>query len=380
MSEPTQTPMRPVAGAAVICLHGNHVLLIQRGREPNRGRWSYPGGKIDAGETAREAALREALEETGLEVALESVVDVYDAIIPPYHYCVTDYLARPAIETVEPPPLTPQSDAMDARWVPVDATAEYDLTPAMQRVLRRALWLRDVEPFAPTPLGAEPIHRPGREAVRGLYVVTDDRLPQGRSYVEVTRAALVGGARVIQLRDKRRDAGELLPAAREMMALCRAAGALFLVNDRVDLAVACDADGAHLGQTDLPLREARRLLGPDRLLGISVENVEQVRLAEQAGADYLGVGPIFGTATKADAGDAVGPEQLRRFREVTGLPLVAIGGITLERVPEALAAGAHSVAVISAVSAAPDPEAAARALALACEEVPCASPNSASSA
>jgi thiamine-phosphate diphosphorylase len=172
---------------------------------------------------------------------------------------------------------------------------------------------------------------------------------------------------VIQLRDKRRDAGELLPAAREMAALCRAVGALFLVNDRVDLAVACDADGAHLGQTDLPLREARRLLGPDRLLGISVEDVAQVRIAEAEGADYLGVGPIFGTATKSDAGEAVGTEQLRRFQAVTNLPLVAIGGVTVERVSEAMAAGAHSVAVISAVSAASDPEAAARALAAACE-------------
>jgi thiamine-phosphate diphosphorylase len=351
----------------VVCLYGDYVLLAQRGREPNRGRWSFPGGKIEAGETARDAARREAWEETGLEVVVEGVVDQYDAIIPPYHYCVTDYLARPATTTLEPPPLTPQSDAMDARWVPVNSTAEYNLTPAMERVLRRALWLRGVEPFAPTPLGAEPVRRLGREAVRGLYVVTDDRFPHGRTHVEVTRAALAGGARVIQLRDKRRDAGELLPAAREMTILCRAAGALFLVNDRVDLAVACDADGAHLGQTDLPLREARRLLGPDRLLGISVEDVAQVHVAEAEGADYLGVGPIFGTATKADAGEAVGPEQLRRFQAVTDLPLVAIGGVTLERVPEAMAAGAHSVAVISAVSAADDPEAAARALAAACE-------------
>lgn len=371
---------RPVVGAAAVCLHGDYVLLVQRAREPNRGRWSYPGGKTEPGETARESARREVFEETGLEVALEGVVDVYDAIIPPYHYCVTDFLARPAVATTDLPPLSPDDDVMDARWVSIHETAEYNLTPAMDQVLRRALWLRGVEPLAPAPLGAEPMRRLGREAVRGLYVVTDDRLPQGRSHVEVARAALAGGARVIQLRDKQRDAGELLPAAREIAALCRAAGALFVVNDRVDLAVACDADGAHLGQTDLPLQEARRLLGPDRLLGISVENVEQVRIAEAQGADYLGVGPIFGTATKADAGDAVGPEQLQRFQSVTTLPLVAIGGISLERVPEAIAAGAHSVAVISAVSAAPDPEAATRALAAACEEARCASPNSVNSA
>jgi thiamine-phosphate diphosphorylase len=105
------------------------------------------------------------------------------------------------------------------------------------------------------------------------------------------------------------------------------------VNDRIDLAAACDADGVHLGQTDLPVAAARSLLGPGKLIGISVENLEQVRAAEAEGADYLGVGAVYGSASKTDAGDAVGPEQIRRFRAASRLPIVAIGGITLERAP-----------------------------------------------
>ncbi len=356
----------------MVCLRGNSVLLAQRGQEPNRGRWSFPGGKVEAGETARAAAEREALEETGLRVQVLEVVDVYDAIFPPYHYTVTDFLAVPAADA-EP---RAAGDSMDARWVPFEEVARYEITEAMQRVLDRARWLLSVRSGAPPALGMDVsgvapagIHpRSARRArVCGLYVITDESLAPGRSHLELARAALAGGARVIQLRDKRRDAGELLPAAREIGALCRAANALFIVNDRVDLALAAEADGVHLGQTDLPVPVARRLLGEERLVGVSVEDPEQVRQAERDGADYLGVGAIYGSTTKLDAGGAVGLEQLRRFAAETRLPLVAIGGITLDRIPEVRAAGARSVAVISAVAGAPDPEQAARALAGSCD-------------
>jgi thiamine-phosphate pyrophosphorylase len=356
---------QPVPGAAVVCLHQDRVLLVQRGREPNRGRWSFPGGRVEPGETARDAAFREAQEETGLRVHVLDVVDVYDAIFPPFHYCVTDYLAVP--EDDDDP--RPGSDAMDARWVPFSKTDAYDLTDAMHQVLERARWMMSVHADAPPSLGIDleavpPGGVEGRKAlrdrVRGLYVVTDDSLAPGRGHLEIARAALDGGAELIQLRDKRRDAGDLLPIARELQALCESFGALFIVNDRVDLAVAADADGVHLGQTDLPVRDARQMLGPGKLIGISVENAEQVLAAVAEGADYLGVGPIYGTATKSDAGDAVGTEQLVRFREISELPIVAIGGVTLARVPEAFAAGADAVAVISAIVKAEDMTAAAR--------------------
>jgi thiamine-phosphate pyrophosphorylase len=362
----------PVAGAAVVCLDRGRVLLVRRGREPHQGRWSYPGGKIRPGETARDAARREALEETGVAMRVLDVIDVFDALLPPYHYCVADYLAAP--EAGDAP--VPGDDVTDARWVPFDELEGYAITEAMRRVLERARWLLAVREGAPPALGMEtgagtlPAaagRRALQERVRGLYLITDETVSPGRSHLEIAQAALAGGARVVQLRDKRRDAGELLPAAREMAALCRDAGALFIVNDRVDLALAAGADGVHLGQTDLPVREARKLLGEEKLIGVSVEDAAQARAAEVDGADYLGVGAIYGSATKADAGAPVGLEQIRRFREVSALPVVAIGGITLERAPEVREAGAAAAAVIGAVAAAPDMEAAARRLAAALE-------------
>ncbi|MFN3653675.1 MAG: thiamine phosphate synthase [Armatimonadota bacterium] len=362
----------PVAGAAVVCLLRDQVLLVRRGKEPNFGRWSYPGGRINPGETARQAAVREALEETGLRMRVLDVIDVYDAIFPPWHYCVADFLAVPEDETA---PMA-GDDVLEARWVPFEDLHQYDVTEAMERVLDRARWLFSLQPNTPPSLGMElePVAPPGfssraelRRRVRGLYVITDDSRTGERGHVEVARAALKGGARLVQLRDKRRDTGELLPLAREIRTLCREAGALFIVNDRIDLALAAEADGVHLGPTDFPVREARQLVGPERLIGVSVDSLEQVEAAEAEDADYLGVGAVYGSGTKLDAGDAVGPQQVSRFREASTLPIVAIGGITLERVPEVRAAGAHAVAVISAVSAAEDPLSAARALSEACE-------------
>ena len=368
----TEKPGKPVAGAAVICLDHDRVLLVQRGREPNRGRWSFPGGKIEPGEMARQAAERETREETGLRVRVLDVVDVYDAIFPPFHYCVADYLAVPEDDWIP----RPGSDVMDARWVSFVDLDDYELTEAMRVVLDRARWLMSIRASAPPSLGMEldPVPPAGvtgryelRSGIQGLYVITDERVSQ-RSHLEIARAAVEGGARLVQLRDKSRDAGELMPIACEIRELCHAAGALFIINDRVDVACACEADGVHLGQSDLPVAEARKLLGPDKLIGVSVENVEHVGAAEAADADYLGVGAIYGSDTKGDAGDAVGPEQIRRFRQHTALPLVAIGGITLDRVPEVREAGADAIAVVSAVAAAGDPVAAAWSLSTACEK------------
>ena len=195
-----------------------------------------------------------------------------------------------------------------------------------------------------------------------LCVITDSRQGSGRDHLEIARAALVGGAEMIQLRDKTGSLRELLPQACAIRLLCRSHGALFIVNDRLDLALAAEADGAHVGQEDLPAVEARRLLGPNRILGVSTHSVDQALAAREAGADYIGFGPMFPTSTKKTGYSPRGPAILREVRNAVSLPILAIGGITLENVGVVIAAGATAPAVISAVVGAADIAAAAAAL------------------
>ena len=191
-----------------------------------------------------------------------------------------------------------------------------------------------------------------------LYVVLDRTAAHGRDLVDLLALALAGGSRMIQLRDKEWPSGRLLPLAERLRAACAAAGATFIVNDRVDLALAVGADGVHLGQEDLPARAARPLLRPGMILGISTHSVEQARAAQADGADYVAVGSMFATTSKADF-QLVGPDLLRKLRGEIRVPLVGIGGITPDNVSEVIRAGADGVAVISAVCAAADPQAAA---------------------
>ena len=194
-----------------------------------------------------------------------------------------------------------------------------------------------------------------------VYVITD-RSFRGRTHEQVAGAALRGGAPAVQLRDKQATGRELLQWARQLRDLTRAAGVLFLVNDRVDVALAVHADGVHVGQEDVPVADARQLMGPGRVVGASAGNVEEALQAEQASADYLGVGPVFPTATKPDAGEAIGVDGLRRIVQAVRLPGVAIGGITADNAGQAIRAGAVGVAVISAVAAADEMVAATRQL------------------
>ena len=193
-----------------------------------------------------------------------------------------------------------------------------------------------------------------------LCVITDPSLA-GRDHVVIAAAALDGGADMIQLRDMSGNLRALLPQARAIQALCRAHGAIFIVNDRLDLALSADADGAHVGQDDLPAGAARRLLGPGKILGVSTHDRAQAEAARRAGADYIGFGPMFPTGTKDTGYTPRGLSGLREVRAAVTLPILAIGGITLETAADVIAAGATAPAVISAVVAAPDITAAAAA-------------------
>lgn len=183
----------------------------------------------------------------------------------------------------------------------------------------------------------------------GLYVITDAALRPDRSHVDIVRAALAGGARIVQLRDKTSPLQYVVKQGREIRRLTRDAGVLFIVNDRVDVALACDADGVHLGPDDLPPDEARRLLGGDGIIGVSVNSIDEAQAALVTGASYLGVGAIFGTTTKADTGAAIGLERLGQVKAATSLPVVAIGGISLNNIHWVAQAGADAAAVVSAV-------------------------------
>jgi thiamine-phosphate diphosphorylase len=201
--------------------------------------------------------------------------------------------------------------------------------------------------------------RPRPKLVLGVYVVTAAGLVPGRGHAEVAAGAIEGGANAVQLRAPEHRDEELLPLARELADRCRERGVLFIVDDRIDLALACGAAGVHLGQDD-PWAGARARLGPDLVLGVSVEDAEQARAAEAAGADYLGV-TVFATATKPEAVPH-GLEGVRRVSAATRLPVVGIGGIGAANARQVLDAGAAGVAVVSAVAAAPDPAAATREL------------------
>jgi thiamine-phosphate pyrophosphorylase len=190
-----------------------------------------------------------------------------------------------------------------------------------------------------------------------LYVVLDRTVTAGRELGDLLDAVIAGGARMVQLREKTWPSGRLLPLAERLRERCRTAGVTFVMNDRVDLAVAVEADGVHLGQDDLPPRRARPLLRPGMILGVSTHSVEQARRAQADGADYVAVGAMFPTPTKPDF-ELVGPALLRAVRPEIRVPLVGIGGITPANVGEVIRAGADGVAVISAVCAAADPAAA----------------------
>ena len=195
-----------------------------------------------------------------------------------------------------------------------------------------------------------------------VVVITDSHQARGRSHREIAEAAIRGGATAVQLRMKDEPARVMLDAAREIAPLCRAAGVAFIVNDRVDVALIAGADGVHIGQDDLPARDVRALMGPRALVGVSAATVEEGEAAERMGADYLGVGAVYPTGTKPDAGAPVGLARLGEIRRAVRLPVVGIGGITADNAAAVVEAGASGVAVITAVTMAKDVAAATRRL------------------
>jgi thiamine-phosphate pyrophosphorylase len=193
-------------------------------------------------------------------------------------------------------------------------------------------------------------------------VLTDEHLALGRPLVEIVEEAIQGGATIIQYRAKDKAGGQMIKEALALLKVTHRHQVPLIINDRIDVALAVDADGVHLGQEDIPCTLARKLMGPDKIIGISASSPATARQAEQNGANYLGVGAAFPTGTKADAGAAIGLEGLRTIRRIVKIPVVAIGGINIDNAAATAATGVAGLAVVSAVVAAPDPKQAAATL------------------
>lgn len=187
--------------------------------------------------------------------------------------------------------------------------------------------------------------------MKGYYFITDSGLSRAGNLSDVAQAEACG-VKIVQYRDKTADTLTMYEEAVRLRQICRKA--LFLINDRIDIALTADADGVHLGQADMPYQAARRLLGPEKVIGITVHNLAEALQAERAGADYLGVSPIYQTATKADAGKPVGIARIEEIRGRVEIPLIAIGGINLANAPQVVDAGADGLCAISAVVARED--------------------------
>lgn len=195
-----------------------------------------------------------------------------------------------------------------------------------------------------------------------IYLVTDRAFSKGRSTLKMVEAAVAGGISAVQLREKDLGTRDFYEEGLSIRDFLRSSGVPLIINDRIDLALALDADGVHLGQSDMPAHVARRILGPDRLIGVSVEKPEHINDVAESSANYLGISPIFLTSTKPELDSSWGLEGIRQARSMTKLPLVAIGSIKRENAADVIRAGADCVAVVTAIVAADDPCEATRLL------------------
>lgn len=195
-----------------------------------------------------------------------------------------------------------------------------------------------------------------------IYLVTDDGCLQGRALLDCVREALEGGVTLLQYRAKTASSAEMYAEALQLKALCDSFSVPLIINDRLDIAMAVGAAGVHLGQDDLPCAAARKLLGEDYIIGVSAHNPAEAKAALQSGADYLGCGAVFGTATKADV-KKLGTEGLAAICKAKGLPVVGIGGVTADNYREVRAAGADGAAIVSGILAQPDIRATVKAIA-----------------
>lgn len=195
-----------------------------------------------------------------------------------------------------------------------------------------------------------------------LYLVTDSQLSLGRPIEEVVEQAIKGGVTMVQLREKKASSRKFYELALSIKRILKRRNIPLIINDRLDIALACDAEGLHIGQSDLPYPVARKLLGKDKIIGLSVENIQDVEETNKWDVNYIGISPVFSTPTKTDTAPSLGLEGVRQIMAISKHPSVAIGGINLSNAKDIIRAGANGIAVVSAIMSAPNPEQATREL------------------
>ena len=263
---------------------------------------------------------------------------------------MTDVPGRLALQAIEQ--IEVSLDILDGVDLAGDAGPRPEWTSQARRVMARAR----------QKVGSD-LRSGAASKIEGLYVIVDPEATNGRPVADVAEAALRGGARVIQLRDKSNNKDDVLAVSRQLKSVCDDHGALFIMNDDADIALTCDAHGLHVGQTDLPVSEARRTLTRHQIVGTSNNGVDEAMQSTSNGADYLAVGAVFATTTMGKSGrTSLGVEMLSKVKDLVSQPIVAIGGINAGNIAEVVRAGADCVCVVSAVTFADDPEAATREL------------------
>ncbi len=309
------------ATAAVVFNERDELLLVRRAQEPGMGKWCLPGGFQETGEAPEQCMLRELREETGLsgEIAERASLEMGlnpwagEVLVVGYHVRVIDGELKAG------------DDASAASYFPLAGLPELAFRSHARIIEKAGAPLRTRQRFRGLPGGA--------------YVVTSG------DHAAIAREACRGNARILQYREKEAPAGRRLETARAIRALTRGSGTLFIVNDQIDIALLSEADGIHIGPQDIPITDARRLLPPGMLVGVSCTSLEEARKAERQGADYLGVGAVVSTPTKENY-PVVGLEGLRRIAEEVTIPIAAIGGINLENMADVKATGAKYAAMV----------------------------------
>ena len=320
----------PIPATAAVVLNGRgEVLLVRRNIEPQKGKWCLPGGFVELAEKPEECCLRELMEETNLQGEIHKPAGVFLSNNPIYKSVLVIGFS---IKNVSGE-MRAGDDSDEARFFPLQNRPALAFR-SHEAILKNVLESADTKELSSTRRGEN-------FGQWGAYVITSG------NHVQMAEQACLGGARILQYRDKHASRKEMLSVALQIRRITEKGNTLFIVNDFVDIAILCGADGVHLGQDDISIAEARRLLPPAAIAGRSTHSLDQALQAQQEGADYIGIGPVYATPTKQNY-PAIGVSVVRQVIRQVKVPKVAIGGLDLTNFTELLDVGITNVAMVRA--------------------------------